>query len=1047
MNILSRLRSRFQSPRVLLRPRHRFPAEALEARIAPAANVWIGAASGSWSDPANWSDGVPTADDDVTIDPAGTLTITIPSGARVANSIHMPGDDTLAITGGSLTLTSESTISNLTFSSGTLNAGPLLTLTGSVVGQGGFTISGFVRNEGVVSLGSSINFSGTLENAGTINNAATVNLSGAAQINNLEGALFDNVTGVNGSFITGGAAIPGFFNAGTLRLSAATNTATGSNFNNLPGGIIEITSATTLTFSGAGTWEGADFHIGTGGLLAFTNGTRVWTGTFTGSGAGKVQLTGGSSLSGNITAGVGGVTLNFPDGFFEWTGGEFAGSEFTNTGTLKILSSSLKTILNNAGTINNAGRVTLSGAGQINNLEGALFDNVTGVNAAFLTGGAAIPGFFNAGTLRLSAATNTATASNFNNMPTGIIEVAGGSTLEFSGGGTWGGANFLIGTDGLVTLTNGTKNWTGTYTGSGAGNLQLTGGGSLSGNITAGVDGVTLNFPDGFFEWTGNGGFLGTTFTNIGTIKILGSPDLRTTLNNAGTINNAGRLDLSGTGQLNNLPGALFDNVTGVNSGFLSGGATIPGFFNAGTLRLSAATNTATGSNFNNQPTGIIEVTGGSTLEFSGNGTWGGGNFLLGTGGIVLLSNGTKEWTGTYTGSGAGKLQLNGGSSLSGNITAGAGGATFNFPDGFFEWKGNGQFLGTTFTNVGTIKILDSPDLKTVLNNAGTINNAGRLDFAGAGQLNNLAGALFDNVPGVSALLAAGNSSNPPGFFNAGTFRLSAGIAANTGTMFPAKMNNVGLVEVTAGTLQLTSVTQIAFEPVVQAGTWEVANGATLLFPLGAFQLTGNKGNLILHGTGTIGGLGSALTENSGSLQLLDGAVLTVGTGGFTNSGTLVLGSGSQLNTVAGLTLADTSRIEFQLQGNPASNQFGKLAVTGVAALNGVAAFVPATDYQGGAGDSYPLATFGSSTDDFSTFEGTYTQGTLFFVPSSRTPRLFSTALQTHPISPSRASLPARPARSRAELYRRLHGHESAKLADRTGTVDGFHLHLSGWSF
>ena len=51
--------------------RNRPLIEPLEARIAPAANNWIALGSGNWNTPGNWSDGVPTPDDVVTINPTG----------------------------------------------------------------------------------------------------------------------------------------------------------------------------------------------------------------------------------------------------------------------------------------------------------------------------------------------------------------------------------------------------------------------------------------------------------------------------------------------------------------------------------------------------------------------------------------------------------------------------------------------------------------------------------------------------------------------------------------------------------------------------------------------------------------------------------------------------------------------------------------------------------------------------------------------------------------------------------------------------------------
>ena len=95
-----------------------------EARIAPAINNWIGVASGNWNVAGNWSDGVPTADDDVFINPAGTLTIMVSDGGRVANTVTLAGDDHLAIVGGSLTVAAASTVNHLDFSAGTLDGEP-----------------------------------------------------------------------------------------------------------------------------------------------------------------------------------------------------------------------------------------------------------------------------------------------------------------------------------------------------------------------------------------------------------------------------------------------------------------------------------------------------------------------------------------------------------------------------------------------------------------------------------------------------------------------------------------------------------------------------------------------------------------------------------------------------------------------------------------------------------------------------------------------------------------------------------------------------------
>src|ERR1043166_1656815 len=110
----SREHSRASNP--LLRALRAIPhIEILEQRITPTAIAWIGG-NGDWSDSTKWSGGaVPTANDDVTINPSGgDFTITV-SDARAAHSVTMSGDDNLAITG-SLTLSPASNVPSLDLS-------------------------------------------------------------------------------------------------------------------------------------------------------------------------------------------------------------------------------------------------------------------------------------------------------------------------------------------------------------------------------------------------------------------------------------------------------------------------------------------------------------------------------------------------------------------------------------------------------------------------------------------------------------------------------------------------------------------------------------------------------------------------------------------------------------------------------------------------------------------------------------------------------------------------------------------------------------------
>ena len=88
--------------------------------------AWDGGPSGTgtdWSVAANWSgDVLPGAADDVIIDVPGSVTITHTSGADSINSLSLASNDTLSLSGGSLSIATASTLDGtLALSGGTLD--------------------------------------------------------------------------------------------------------------------------------------------------------------------------------------------------------------------------------------------------------------------------------------------------------------------------------------------------------------------------------------------------------------------------------------------------------------------------------------------------------------------------------------------------------------------------------------------------------------------------------------------------------------------------------------------------------------------------------------------------------------------------------------------------------------------------------------------------------------------------------------------------------------------------------------------------------------
>ena len=119
----SRSRSRASTPAI----------EALEIRQLLSTVNWINTSSGSWDVAANWSTStVPGPSDDAVIDVSG-VTVSIDSGNQSVKSLT--ADDPLSITGGSLTVASNSMIGGgLEMTGGALTAngaGTLVTVTGT----------------------------------------------------------------------------------------------------------------------------------------------------------------------------------------------------------------------------------------------------------------------------------------------------------------------------------------------------------------------------------------------------------------------------------------------------------------------------------------------------------------------------------------------------------------------------------------------------------------------------------------------------------------------------------------------------------------------------------------------------------------------------------------------------------------------------------------------------------------------------------------------------------------------------------------------------
>ena len=233
-------------------------------------------------------------------------------------------------------------------------------------------------------------------------------------------------------------------------------------------------------------------------------------------------------------------------------------------------------------------------------------------------------------------------------------------------------------------------------------------------------------------------------------------------------------------------------------------------------------------------------------------------------------------YSGTLTGSGSGTVLLQ-----SGRLYVGIGGMTLDFSGGTFQWT-SGVIDGGlgTLTNLGTINLPGIYD--KYFFNDGTLDNFGTILQTGSGSFDlgtdNIFNVTLDNETSGLWLIESNGGLNPyedglgdtglPTIINAGTIRKTASYGTSDLDL-DGPLTNTGTIETDSGTLWLNDVTL----PQLSAGTlsggvWKAINGATLQFPSGS-SITTNAASITLSGvSASLSALG-ALAANSGSLNIL----------------------------------------------------------------------------------------------------------------------------------------------------------------------------------
>ncbi len=369
-----------------------------------------------------------------------------------------------------------------------------------------------------------------------------------------------------------------------------------------------------------------------------------------------------------------------------------------------------------------------------------------------------------------------------------------------------------------------------------------------------------------------------------------------------------------------------------------------------------------TDTTFDVAPNTTVGVT---TATLTGNTT-----FAMGQGASIVFGGGI--FSGDWTGEGPGTVQLGGGKS---RFTVAAGGLALNFPAPMFQWTGGllDGALGDV-TNLGTINLSGAGD--KILGNYGTLDNYGTIIQTGTGNLGLASlGAAYTTLkiePGGAYLLESDSGidlwdGGTTAVVNAGTIRKTAGTGLSD-LVVQGPIDNSGTIEADSGTLQLDgSISQLT-GGILTGGAWIASNGAALALPNGSYVST-SQASVSLSGAGaTITGL-SDLNANNGTFSVTAGASFRT-FGSLTNSGSLTVGAGSVLTVSGDYTQTSTGAFDTQLGGAPASGQFGLLAVSGMANLDGAFGAALVDGYSPSVGHDFAVLTYAGVTGEFLSVTG-----------------------------------------------------------------------------
>ncbi len=769
----------------------------------------------------------------------------------------------------------------------------------------------------------------TLRNSGSITYATvtdSLNLSNGATIENLLGATFtmDTNFSISGNF--GGV----FNNAGAFVRSGGVNSAQiRVTLNNT--GSIEVQTGTLSLFDGTG--NGGTFLVGAGAALDLTGGSRFeLSNTVTFAGAGTV-VTGNGVLSVPTTGSTWSVPASLP---FLWQTGSLViptGGQLTINGTIAFVGAS-DTSLRGGGRLRVNGALMHQGTGSIV-LQGDFASNsiptsilIPNTRALVLQDSGGFSGgnlgrIINQGSIiRNTGAGNAAILTQVDN--SGNITVNSGSLSLRTTTSTGGSFNVTSGK--LLQLID---HPAGQFLASG--NLTFSGEGTIAiaaGTLQSSPSGVNIKVTNPVkFVWSGGQIFVpvGATSSIIGSMRIEGTAPVSVagggTLILNGTVIHAGTGNLVLNGNGANAPTTLripanrsyvFAGSVGIYNGSGGGGR----IENLGTIRKASGTGAAEITAKLTEPVKLQVDAGVLRLGIESEPILG-GTMQVASGAVLdlIASNITSTFSGTFTGTGGGQIQLNRGTVLA---TPDIAGVTFNFPSGLFKVLG-----GVINTNTSTVTLKGNTTFEGAstlfVQGIGILKLEGVFEHLSTADVS-LAGNATLNIASTGTYNLRRNAAIVGGVLDVdGTLRKLGGTGLSS---FNTHLTNNGTVDVRVGQVVFTGAIDEVVAGTLTGGRWNVSatgvNSASLSVNTNITKI-GSAAFVSVSGTNASIPSLANLANVAGTLQLLNGSTLSTAVA-MTNTGRIDVNSGSLLEVAGGFTQSSTGRLAVQIIGTNAGS-------------------------------------------------------------------------------------------------------------------------------